>query len=681
MALKPYSILSLLILALASTAAGQEVGPTPTGQPTQTQAAGQAAVSQSVPENQNEQAPVTIQEVDVYAQRIGLAHKSLSPGDIQDVRNTGNLSAALDHESGLETQGEGFGKSWSTLAIRGQSFRETVVLVNGQRVPESFNLGTIPTENIERVEVIEGPQALVYGSDALGGAINIITRKSSDNPWNLQASGGDFNTYQFQGSTPSFKLGGIENTLSGSWFTTDGYAPLPPGVDANGVTYLFTDQVHWDINHVASWKTGDGDATLSSGFFRHIGSAPDADNVIAAGTDQYDLDGRQDAWGVQSVLNDSLPLGGGWGISPSLNGNYSNVLRANPIGADPTSGVYNPYLNQYLNYGGQVYVSGSAGGFLPQLSLGLEGKNESIWSGLYGNYARQQESLVAGGTLKLADSLRLEVTNRLDNYTAYNVVDNPTGTLVLDLSKELNVHFSGGKGYKIPTYDELYLPNTNFANLPPALLAQFSASPFASVWAGDKGNPGLLPEQSIDTELGVDLTLDAWQIQLDGFLNYYQNLINPAVDPADNFWTYVNISHAQFIGTEDSVKYRINKILESYVSATYIRSTDDNGNDIEGRLRFKFAAGLDVTPEKSWSLDSNIRYVDRNQVAVQYLTDLGVPAPTTDYWDWNIEAKYTVSEHLKGFFTVENLLNTPMASFQGLPLPGRYFEGGLQTVF
>jgi len=619
-----------------------------------------------------------MEEVEVHGQHIGLAHKVLSPGD---VHNTGNLSATLDHESGLETQGEGFGKSWSTLAIRGQSFRETVMLVNGQRVPESFNLGTIPTESIDRVEIIEGPQALAYGSDALGGVLNIITRKPADHPWDLQFAGGDFNTYQFQGATPSFKLGGIENGLSGSWFTTDGYAPLPPGTDASGVTYLFTDQVHWDVSHVASWKMGDGEATLSSSFFRHVGSAPDADNVIAAGTDQYDLDGRQNAWGVQSVFNDSFSLGGDWKVSPVLNGNYSNVLRANPIGADPTSGVYEPYLNQYLNYGGQVYFFGSAGNFFTQLSFGLEDRDESLWSGLYGDHSRQQESLVADGTLKLADSLILEVSNRLDNDTSYNVVDNPTGTLILEVSKDLKIHLSGGKGYKIPTYDELYLPYTSFAALPPDLLAQFNASPFASVWAGSKGNPDLRPEQSLDTEMGVDINSGRFLVQLAGFLNQYQDLINPAVDPADNFWTYFNIGHAQFIGTEDSVKFRLNDLMVSYVSATYIRATDDKGNDIQGRLRFKLAAGIEVEPEKAWALGTNIRYVDRNPVAVQYLTDLGFPTPTTDYWNWDMSMKYTVSSHLKGFITVENLLNAQMASFQGLPLPGRYFQGGLQASF
>lgn len=623
--------------------------------------------------------PVTLGEMVVHGTAIGLAVKELSGEELQSVHDTGNLGTALDKQSGLETQGEGMGKAWNTLSIRGQSFRETTVLVNGQRVPESFNLGTIPTESIERVEVIEGPQALAYGSDALGGLINIITRKPEDATGDLSAGGGDFNTYQFQAQTPAFGDKDFKNTLSGSWFTTDGY--LPPVVDpASGVTYGFTDETHWDVSQSSSLKIGGGDALFSTSFFRQIGSAPDADNVIAAGTDQYDLDGRQDAWGLQSLLKADQQLGG-WHMVLSLSGNYSDVLRSNPIGADPTSGVYNPYHNQYLDYAEQAYFSGAFDNFLTQVTLGADGHNEQIWSGLYGDYSRWTTAFVASGTLQFDPTVHLDWSNRLEYYSANTQVDNPSATLIFSPSNDWQFHAGAGKGYKLPSFDELYLPYTSFAALPPALEAQFSASPFASAWAGDKGNPTLLPEQCIDTEVGIEGKLGGLVLQMSGFANFYQNLINPAVDPTDNFWTYFNLPQALFLGTEDSLQLPLADWLEPRVSATYISATDQNGNPIQGRLRLKLAGGVELKPEKEWSMDIEAHYVDRNPVDVQYLTDLGFPAPPTDYWDMGLGVNYKVSEHLKGFFNVENVLNSQMASFQGIPLPGRYFEGGLTGMF
>ncbi len=669
--------LTFVILAATSLGWADEA---PTTSPTP--AATQAAVSTP----SSDKILSALEEVEVYGERVGIARKEISGERVDDVHNTGDLSASLDEESGLETQGEGMGKTWSVLAIRGQSFRETVILVNGQRVPESFNLGSIPTEDIERVDVLEGAQALAYGPDALGGVINIITKQPGNNPLNLQVSGGDFNSYQFQASLPTFNIGGIQNVLSGSWYTTDGY--LAPVTLNNGTVYGFTDEVHWDISHAASWSMGNDKAVLSSSFFRQIGSAPDADNVVAAGTDQYDLDGRQDAWGVQSSFKDTHPLGGDWQIVPSFFGNYSNVIRSNPIGQDPTSGVYNSYLNQYLDYGGQVYVSGPAGDLFPHLSFGLEARNEEMWSDLYGNPLRRVVSGVFQGTLKLTDSLHLDLANHLDDYSDYGLKDSPTGTLIFDATKDWQIHLSAGQGTKVPTFDELYLPPTIWNgpgfNIPPNLLAQMENSPFFSAFNGTMGNPNLVPEQSLDSELGTDITLGQCLIQLTGFLNYYQNLINPYLNPG-GIWTYQNIDHALFAGTEDSVKYRLNDLLYPFVSATWISATDQNGNPIQGRMHFKFVMGMEVKPEKQWSLDMTARYVERYPVALQYLTDFyqnnGIPVFPANYWDLSTNAKYTISEHLKGFISVQNLLNSPMASFQGINLPGRYFEGGLQAMF
>ncbi len=625
-------------------------------------------------------APVTLGEVDVYGERVGISNKEISPANIQNIQDTGNLGKAMDELSGLETQGEGVGKTWNTLAIRGQSFRETVILVNGARVPESFNLGTLSTEDVQKIEVVEGPQALAFGSDAVGGVLNITTRSEADNTFHLQAAGGDFNTYQFQGSLPTFQIGGVKNNLSGSWYNSDGYLPQDTWVNpANGVTYNFTNEQHWDINHSASLEMDNAKLNLSSGFFRHIGNAPDADNPVAAGTDQYDMDGYQDSWGVQSVLKSESNFGG-MQLEPMFYGNYSDVLRSNPIGHDPTSGQYDPYHNQYLNYGAQVYLRGTQASTGTQIYLGLEAREECLWSGLYGTFYRNEDSLVAGRTLKLEDSLRLSLVNNLDYYSYYNLVDNPSGTLVWEADKNCQMHLSVGKGYQVPTYDEMYLPNTNFSLLPPAHLQQIYGSKF-TIYAGDKGNPDLKPEECLNSELGMDLKSGSFQFQVAGFFNYYFCLINPEVDPKDNYWTYFNLNGAFFAGVEGLAKYSFSGQASAYVSGTYVRAVDNNGDDIQGRLRAKVVLGLDLKPESQWFLDLNARYVDRNQVSIVYLTDFGIQPPPTGYWDLNAKAQYTVSTHLKGFLEVENILNSQMATFQGILLPGRYFQGGLQGEF
>lgn len=175
---------------------------------TETTVAPQSTPASTAAGPQESQKPMfNMEEVTIYGQHLGISHKELSKDQIQDIQDSGNLSPTLDSESGLEVQGEESGKMWSTLAIRGQSFRETTILIDGVRVPETFHLGDIPTESVDKVEILEGPQALSYGSDAMGGAINIVTKQGADDQFHLSASGGDFDTYQFRGVLSLFRHG------------------------------------------------------------------------------------------------------------------------------------------------------------------------------------------------------------------------------------------------------------------------------------------------------------------------------------------------------------------------------------------------------------------------------------------------------------------------------------------
>ena len=613
-------------------------------------------------------------EIQVFAQRLDLADKENF--DVGDIRNTGNLGPSLDQQSGLETQGEGMGKAWNTLSIRGQSFRETVVLLNGVRVPEGFNLGTIPTENIVSVKVVEGPEALAYGSDAIGGVINIVTKKTEPTPLRLQFGIGSFNTYQYQVALPTLVLGSFTDSLSGSWYHSDGY--LQPVTGYHNLTFPFADEEHWDVTNDAAWASAADRIELTSTYFRHSGSSPDADNVIAAGTGQYDLDGRQDAYGIQAMLTESHAMGG-WKLETAVSGDDSDVLRENPIGADPTSGVYEPYVNDYLDYGVKVHATGSVGDLLPDVNVGVEANQEGLASGLYGEYhSRWTGTFAQSGTLKLAPSLSLALNNHVDLDGIYGLIDNPSATLAWTPIQAWRWHVSAGQGTKLPTYDQLYLPYTSFAALPPGLAAQFAGSPFAGAFAGDKGNSNLLPEQSYNFELGSDLWAGSFLVQASGFANLYHDLINPILDSGDNFWTYANLGRATFWGTEDSVKFHWSDVFVPYVSYTYIDARDQNGGTIQGRMHQKATGGFELRPEKNWSLDFHARYVDRNPMPQSYLTDLGLAQPATDYWNLSAEAKYDISAHLSGYISIDNILDQPIASFQGIPSPGRSFETGLQ---
>lgn len=117
---------------------------------------------------------------DVPASVAVITAEDLSRRPVRD------LEDALRGSEGL--QFNGIGMSRRGISIRGMSSEHTLVLIDGKRISPSagaiahsdFDLGWVPVEAIERIEVVRGPMSSLYGSEALGGVVNVITRKATD---------------------------------------------------------------------------------------------------------------------------------------------------------------------------------------------------------------------------------------------------------------------------------------------------------------------------------------------------------------------------------------------------------------------------------------------------------------------------------------------------------------------
>jgi outer membrane cobalamin receptor len=111
--------------------------------------------------------------------------------------NASNLGEALQNKSGIYLKDYGTSAGLKTISIRGTSPEQTLVLVNGSRLNNFQNslvdFSLIPTENIERVEILEGGNSALYGADAVGGVINVLTSKPTDKfKLNLQSGVGSY---------------------------------------------------------------------------------------------------------------------------------------------------------------------------------------------------------------------------------------------------------------------------------------------------------------------------------------------------------------------------------------------------------------------------------------------------------------------------------------------------------
>lgn len=142
---------------------------------------------------------------------------SISVIDSEQISNSNanNVFDVLKNEPGISFTRQGGNGTLSNIYIRGANSSHTLVLIDGVEVnltndPSGvYDFSAMPVDNIERIEVLRGPQSTLYGSDALAGVINIITKKGSGTPkFSLQTDGGSYNTYKtmlgVNGSIKSF---------------------------------------------------------------------------------------------------------------------------------------------------------------------------------------------------------------------------------------------------------------------------------------------------------------------------------------------------------------------------------------------------------------------------------------------------------------------------------------------
>ena len=157
---------------------------------------------------------------------------SISVIDSEQISNSNstNVFDILKSETGISFTRQGGNGSLSNLYIRGANSSHTLVLIDGVEVnlnndPSGvYDFSALPIDNIERIEVLRGPQSTLYGSDALAGVVNIITKKGNGSPkFSLLTEGGSYNTYKaLAGINGSIQK--LNYTFSLSRIASDGFS-------------------------------------------------------------------------------------------------------------------------------------------------------------------------------------------------------------------------------------------------------------------------------------------------------------------------------------------------------------------------------------------------------------------------------------------------------------------------
>jgi vitamin B12 transporter len=382
----------------------------------------------------------------------------------------------------------GLGKA-SSVFVRGTEADETLVLIDGIRVG-SVSTGTtafeqLPVDQIERIEIVRGPRSSLYGSDAIGGVIQIFTRQGEGAPTpSLSVSGGTYSTWQGQGGLS----GGTDHawySISVAGLHTDGF-PACRGVGAPIFAGCFVNPPPGDDGY---WNAS---GSVRGGYRFDNGLELSADWLRVYGDTQYDGDIVNSSRVVQQVLGGTVAL-------PSFGIWHSTF----------TGGQSQDDSNDYLD---GVYVDN------------FDSRRNSIsWQNEFQFAPRQR--LIAGLDYvddRLISSTPYPVTSRADTgefaeYQGGFGSADIQASLRSDHDQEFGQHYTGSAavGYSL----------TPGLKLMASYGTAFEAPTFNDLYFPGYGNPDLKPVSSRSVELGVSGRVPNLGWTLNGFETHVDDLI------------------------------------------------------------------------------------------------------------------------------------------------------------
>jgi len=600
-----------------------------------------------------EEVVVTATRTEENPEELASSITVITEEDIENMKATTVLELLRD-VPGLDVLKSGGPGRTTSVYLRGAKSEHTLVMIDGFEVNDptsagrSFDFAHLTVDNIERIEIVRGPQSTLYGSDAVGGVINIITKKGVGKPaFHVQAEAGSMNTYRESGQ------------ISGGTDLVN-YSLGVGRIDTRGVT----DHDNYQ-NSTVSTKLGTTYRDMNLDFvFRTANNRTRQDgwdwttNTVADDSNSV-VDTEFYLWGLQFEHR----LADFWEYQ--LKGSIFTIERDYDDQAD-FPGDWDVARN---GYDGEIRKVDWQNTFrlwrINTLVAGIEYEEEDIKvTDLLTPVASLRKATINNkgyylqNRLTLFDSLFATFGFRYDDHQRFGGNPNFKAALAY-LVKKTGTKIKGtyGTGFKAPS---LYQLNA------PAMLT----------WGFLGGNPDLAPEDSESWEVGFEQTL--WDkrfiVGLTYFHNHYKNLIEYVVDPVTWQGTYQNIGVARSEGIELETSLSPTEDLTIAANYTWNDSRDESTRlRLLGRSINKFNFNIDYRFLEGFHTNMDINYVGSRR-------DFGYVRLET-YCKVDLILSYDVHKNFQIFCRAENLFDNDYEEVRGYPGPDASFYGGLKLGF
>jgi vitamin B12 transporter len=606
--------------------------------------------------------PDSVESVIVSATRlptpeseVGSSVTVITADDIA-ARQERSLPDILKDVPGLNIVRTGGPGGQAVVFMRGTNNNHTKVLVDGIDVSDpssanaSFDFSQFLTQDIERVEVLRGPQSGLYGSDAIGGVINIIT-KSGQGPAQFQASaeGGTFETFNqtagVRGSVEQFHYNAnVEHFHSGATPVTP-LELLVPGEPRNddyydnltAATKLGYEVVqNFDVGLVARYT--DTHLRVTGDDFSTFPSFPAARQTRSS-TSEYYSRATVHLVSFSGFLDQTL------GVAFTRK-RTSTLEPASPQESLATGARTKIDWQGALKFTAAHTLVLGAEHARDEISEPLSAANQ-IDSG----YAELQSQLI--GNLYSALNARYDRNDRFGGKATYRVA--PAYVITGTRTK---LKASVGSGFKAPTLAELFQSYPAFFFI---------------------ANPNLRAETSTGYDAGVEQKLgEAVRAGVTYYYNRVRNLIVTAPDADGINITYANIGRAHTDGIESFVAYAPVKTVTLRADYTYTQAIDDgSGQQLLRRPKHKASMNAAWQATSAFSLNATVltvsSWIDGNR-------DFSIPRLSAPgYTVVNLAASFAIDKHFTVFGRVENLFDRHYQSSVGFMQPALGAFAGIQV--
>jgi vitamin B12 transporter len=594
---------------------------------------------------------ITANKVETPVSQTGAAITVITENDFKTYHYQ-TVGEALLNVPGVEIRRSGSLGKTTSISIRGASPNQVQVLLDGVRVKSptlgQAELADISPDLIERIEVVRGPQSTLYGADAIGGVVNIITKKGRGAPFSatLEEGVGSYSTWINRASASGqWKI--LDYSIAGSYAESNGQfqndASDQKALSGRlGLTLPFNSTLAF----IARWNKTDTGLPVK---FVCCGPLP-VQPVI-------DVNQQQQSETLTVVLEGRTRPVEWWESRGRISYFENSQGFQDPV--DPGFDSDFPFFAQInVQRREAEWINAFHLGKWSTSTVGLEyiqeeGENRNVFKS-----RTHTRSAFFEQQLRFFDRLFITGGVRVDDHSTFGTQVTERGSVAF-MIKETATRLRGGAGtgFRAPTLNDLFFPG-------------FS-------------NPALKPETSFSWEVGLDQTFWAERIRLGFtyFYNKFENLIRFVPIDVFPFVAAVNVARARTEGVEATGEIDILRNLVGTINYTYTDSEDlstDRWLAREPQHRWNF--GLTWEPFRRLSLFAQVHVVTRQFESEQVgynsghtRVDIGGTFRVVDRYGWLQSLDLTLR--------VNNLINEGYAEVRGFPALGTALLFGARAAF